>query len=157
MISERNGLQEGNKPSRTYVIKRSVLIAGRPALPRSAPHLPMTSGGDLLLLYNQFQGQRKNFLTKMSPLLYFFSWTVNSVKHPEDNSSFYPKFTDINFLAFIQSTPLHQRRGWKLPCVTLSIFTRRRCLTGNIKFPHRVLFPFSQPVRVLLHFCRIQF
>lgn len=73
MISEQNGLQEGNKASRAYVVKPRVLIAGRPALPRSAPHLPVTSGADLLLLYNWFEGQRKNLLTKLSPLLYFFS------------------------------------------------------------------------------------
>lgn len=64
MISEQNGLQEGNKASRAYVIKPCVLIAGRPALPRSAPHLPLTSGGDLLLLCNWFEGQRKALLTK---------------------------------------------------------------------------------------------
>lgn len=72
MISEQNGLQEGNKVSRVYVIKPCVLIAGRPALPVSAPHLPVTSGGDLLLLYNWFEGQRQNLLKKMSPLLSSF-------------------------------------------------------------------------------------
>lgn len=156
MISEQNGLQEGNKASRAYVTKPCVLIAGRPALPRSAPHLPVTSGGDLLLLYNWFEGQRKHLPTKMSPLLYFFSWIVNSVQHPEDNSSLHPKSTDIYSFAIIQSTPLHQGHGWQLPYATFSIFTPKRCLTGNIKLPHRVWFPFSQPVSVLLHFCRIQ-
>lgn len=73
MMSEQNALQEGKKASRTDVIKAHVLKA-RQACPSQECTTPAPDiRGDLLLLYNWFEGQRKNLLTKMSPLHSFFS------------------------------------------------------------------------------------
>lgn len=133
MISEQNGLQEGSKACRVYTAVLHVLRAGRPALPRSAPHLPRDIRGDLLLPYNCFGGQ-KTISWPVSPLLYSFSWTASNVQHSENNFSSHPKSTVNYSFAISQTTLLYRGHSWKLPCTTISTFLLKRCLKGKIKF-----------------------